>query len=100
MIVVSNTSPLTNLATIGQFDLLRQLYGQVHIPEGVWLELNAGGQHWPGSDEAATAGWVHRHSVGNQALRPHLDGLRRAAGFYISDVVYERALELAQEPGP
>jgi len=26
VIVVSNTSPLTNLATIGQFNLLRQLY--------------------------------------------------------------------------
>jgi hypothetical protein len=29
MIVVSDTSPLTNLAAIGQFDLLRQLYGEV-----------------------------------------------------------------------
>jgi len=27
MIVVSNTSPLTNLAAIGQFDLLRQTAG-------------------------------------------------------------------------
>ncbi len=26
MIVVSNTSPLTNLAAIGQFDLLQSLY--------------------------------------------------------------------------
>lgn len=34
MIVVSNTSPLTNLAAIGQVDLLRQLYGEVHIPDG------------------------------------------------------------------
>jgi predicted nucleic acid-binding protein len=29
MIVVSNTSPLTNLAAIGQFALLQQLYGTV-----------------------------------------------------------------------
>jgi predicted nucleic acid-binding protein len=27
VIVVANTSPLTNLAAIGQFDLLRRLYG-------------------------------------------------------------------------
>jgi predicted nucleic acid-binding protein len=32
MIVVTNAGPLIALAQIGQFDLLRLLYGQVHIP--------------------------------------------------------------------
>ena len=41
-IPVSNTSPLTNLAAIGQFDLLRELYGQLLVAEAVWAELNAG----------------------------------------------------------
>jgi predicted nucleic acid-binding protein len=49
MKVVSNTSPLTNLAAIGQFDLLCKLYGEIHIPDGVWDELNASGKPWPGS---------------------------------------------------
>ncbi len=53
MIVVSNTSPLTNLAAIQQFHLLRELYEVLHIAEGVWAELNAEGQHWPGRDEVA-----------------------------------------------
>ena len=35
IVVVSNTSPLTNLAAIGQFDLLRRLYGELHIANGV-----------------------------------------------------------------
>ena len=48
MIVVSDTSPLTHLAAIGQFGLLRQLYIGLHIPEGVWEELNAEGKRWPG----------------------------------------------------
>ena len=68
MIVVSNTSPLTNLAAIGQFDLLRQLYGRLHIAEAVWEELNARGQHWRGRDEVATADWIERHTVQHQAL--------------------------------
>jgi predicted nucleic acid-binding protein len=68
MIVVSNTSPLTNLAAIGQFDLLHQLYRRLHIAEGVWEELNAKGKHWPGRDEVATADWIERHAVQNQAL--------------------------------
>ncbi len=37
MIVVSNTSPLTNLAAIGQFGLLQQLYSRLHIARGVAL---------------------------------------------------------------
>ena len=68
MIVVSNTSPLTNLAAIGQFDLLHQLFQELHIAEGVWQELNAGGHAWPGSREVANASWIHRHEPGDQAL--------------------------------
>lgn len=77
MIVVSNTSPSTNLAAIGQFDLLYQLYDQVHVAQGVWSELNAGGQYWPGRNEVAAADWVQRHDVRNvallNALRQNLD---------------------------
>jgi len=50
VIVVSNTSPMTNLAAIGQVALLRQLYGVVYIPEAVYRELRAGesrGDHPP-----------------------------------------------------
>ena len=77
MIVVCNTSPLTNLAAIGQLDLLRLLYGRLHIAEGVWDELNAQGQRWPGRDEVAMADWIERHPVQNHtlvtALRRDLD---------------------------
>ena len=68
MIVVSNTSPLTNLAAIGQFDLLHRLYARLYIAEGVWDELNAQGKRWPGRDEVAAADWIERHAVQNQAL--------------------------------
>ena len=68
MIVVSNTSPLTSLAAIGQFDLLHRLYGRVHIPEGVWLELNAEGRRWPGCDEVAAAHRSERQTVQNGSL--------------------------------
>jgi predicted nucleic acid-binding protein len=68
MIVVSNTSPLTNLAAIGQFALLHLLYGRLQVANGVWEELNARGQHWPGRDEVVAADWIERHIVQNQAL--------------------------------
>ena len=68
MTVVSNTSPLTSLAAIGQFELLRHLFGRLTIADGVWEELNAKGQPWPGRNEVAQADWIERHSVHNQAL--------------------------------
>jgi predicted nucleic acid-binding protein len=161
MIVVSNTSPLTNLAVIGQFALLHRLYSELHIAYGVWDELNAGGKRWPGRDEVATADWIQRHAVQNRdlvtvlrrdlgrgeaesialalelnadlilldeeegrhaaqrlgfrvmgvvgilleakasgavdRLRPNLDALRQAAGFYLSESLYQSALTLASE---
>lgn len=76
-VVVSNTSPLTNLAAIGQFDLLRSLYGQVRIAGAVWQELNAQGRPWPGCAEVAAADWIERRAVQNRplvmALRERLD---------------------------
>jgi predicted nucleic acid-binding protein len=41
MHVVSNTSPLSNLAVIGRLELLRKRYGCVTIPAEVWAELSA-----------------------------------------------------------
>ena len=40
MLVVSNTSPLSNLAIIGRLDLLREQLGAVTIPPGVRTELS------------------------------------------------------------
>lgn len=78
MIVVSNTSPLTNLAAIGQFHLLRQLYGEIHIPHAVWDELNAQGVAWPGRDAVEAASWVYRDDVKNAtAVTALLDDLDR-----------------------
>ncbi len=51
MIVVSNTSPLINLARISQLDLLHQLYGEVLIPEAVRQEAVVNGAGQPGANE-------------------------------------------------
>jgi uncharacterized protein len=68
MVVVSNTSPLTNLSAIGQFGLLQKLFGVIQIADGVWQELNAGGRRHPGSREVEEASWIHRCTVGNSSL--------------------------------
>ncbi len=67
-LVVSDTSPLTNLAAIGRLDLLHSLFGSLQIPEAVWLELNAGGRSWPGRNEVSDADWIVRHEPVDLAL--------------------------------
>ncbi len=163
MIVVSNTSPLINLAAIGQFDLLRQLYTDLHIAAAVWQEIDVGDSSWPGRNEVAQAEWIEQNEVQNRSLvralqkdldrgeaetialalelnadlvllderagrraasrqglrvvgvvgillaakaqglidqvQPQLDALRQVAGFYLSDSLYERVLQLASENG-
>jgi hypothetical protein len=75
--VISNTSPLTNLAAIGEMGLLERLFGRLYIAEAVRDELTAGGQDWPGRAEVATASWVECRAVQNRllvlALRQDLD---------------------------
>lgn len=39
MIVISDTTPLISLLKINRLDLLEKLFGQVQIPQGVFLEL-------------------------------------------------------------
>jgi predicted nucleic acid-binding protein len=59
--VVSDSSPLIYLAWLGQFDLLRQLYGQLAVPVAVWDEVALRGGDLPGAGElrnAAAAGWI------------------------------------------
>ena len=77
MSVVSNASPLINLARIGELKLLRQLYGELLIPEAVWQEVVIEGMGQPGADEVKAAIWIKTQTVTNttlvSALRQELD---------------------------
>ena len=41
MKVVSNSTPIISLATIGRIDLLSQLFGMIYIPQAVYHELKS-----------------------------------------------------------
>lgn len=58
MIVISDTSAITNLAAIDQLQLLPQLYAQVRIPEAVYRELADINPPVPGTLEVQTAPWL------------------------------------------
>jgi len=68
MIVVSNTSPIINLACVGQLDLLRQIHGAITIPEAVFTEITVNGIGQPGAEEVSRFPWIVRHRVTQQPL--------------------------------
>jgi len=56
--VVSNSSPLIALASIGRLELLKSLFGEISIPQAVYEEVVVQGQGEPGSKEVAEANWI------------------------------------------
>lgn len=77
MIVVSDTSPITSLAGIGQLELLRLLYSKVIIPQAVYNEMVGAGKTVPGASEVQTLDWIETQQVYNfsqvEALQSELD---------------------------
>ncbi len=70
MPVVSNTSPILNLAIIGEISLLRDQFGEILIPGAVLEELRVE-ENLPGSQgvhDAIKAGWIRIETVKQDPL--------------------------------
>ncbi len=69
MTVVSNTSPITNLARIGHLWILQRLYVEIHIPTAVQHELRKGIElrRHP-SDFFETNSWIKVQPASNKEL--------------------------------
>ena len=62
--MLSNTTPLIGLASIDHFELLEQLFGELHIPEAVYRETVVRGREQGGArQEVSSADWIKRHQV-------------------------------------
>lgn len=77
MTVISDASPLVNLARIEALHLLPDLYDTVVLPVAVWDEVVVEGEGQPGAHRVRTAAWIERRTVTNRdlvrALRQDLD---------------------------
>lgn len=91
MIVVSDTSPITNLALIGQLMLLPQLYGTIVIPQAVAEEIAAVIPRLTNTPDILHFGGLLA------TVKPLLDDLIAKAGFWISHELYNRVLQTAGE---
>lgn len=68
MIIVSDTSPINNLAAINHLHLLHQLYGTILIPEAVYRELTDPNFPVAGATEVQTLDWIKTCAVSDRHL--------------------------------
>jgi len=68
VIIVSDTSPINNLAAINHLHLLNQLYGTVFIPEAVYQELTDPNFPVAGATEVQTFDWIQTRAVSDRTL--------------------------------
>ncbi len=68
MIVISDTSPIINLAIIGHLNLLPEIFGKVVIPHAVFEEITVTGEGMPGAKEIQNADWIEVKKCTNQLL--------------------------------
>ena len=62
MIIVSNTSPIVNLAAIGQLELLKTV-SKIIIPQAVYHEIVIVGKGQPGAYEVENLGWIETKAL-------------------------------------
>ncbi|MEA5449823.1 DUF3368 domain-containing protein [Leptolyngbya sp. CCNP1308] len=74
MTIVCNTSPISNLAVIGQLDLLRQVYGAIVIPHAVAHEVAKLGSSCSQAAMLPTLPWVE---IKELTFRDAVDDLLR-----------------------
>ncbi len=89
MIVVSDTTPISELTKVGYLDLLPQLFGKVIIPKGVFEELQSG-EH-PAANLIAEVSWLEVVTVSNRKVVNELQGSFKL------DLGESEAIALAEE---
>lgn len=74
MIIVSNSTPLISISKIGKINLLRDLFGQVFIPEAVYNEVAVQGQGRAGWNLPSYIEVKHiTNAMASQFLQSQLD---------------------------
>ncbi|MFN7853476.1 MAG: DUF3368 domain-containing protein [Dolichospermum sp.] len=89
MIIVSDTTPISELAKVDHLDLLPKLFGKVVIPQGVFDELQVG-EH-PAAKLVQNLSWLEVITVDNQQL------VRELHQSFKLDLGESEAIALAEE---
>ncbi|MBG1265837.1 DUF3368 domain-containing protein [Nostoc sp. WHI] len=91
MIIVSDTTPISELAKVEHLDLLPKVFGKVVIPQGVFNELLIG-QH-PAAKLVDNLFWLEIVTVDNQQV---VEELQKSFNLHLGE---SEAIALAEELG-
>jgi hypothetical protein len=80
MTVVCNTSPISNLAAIGQLTLLQKVYGNVIIPQTVADEITKVATIYTQATSVFSQSWIGIQTVNNATRVLELRGRKLDAG--------------------
>lgn len=61
MIIMADSTCLIGLARINKLEILKSLFGEIHIPEAVYREIVEKGEGRAGAFEIEQANWIMRH---------------------------------------
>ena len=89
MIIISDTTPISELTKVGYLDLLPKLFGRVVIPQGVYDELTTG-QH-PAARIVPDLSWLNVVVVKNRQAVAELQQIGKL------DLGESEAIALAEE---
>jgi len=92
MIIVSDTTPISELAKVNRLDLLPKLFGKVTIPQGVFDELQIG-EHPAAAKLVQNLSWLEVATVDNQQV------VRELEQSFKLDLGESEAIALAEEIG-
>ncbi len=93
MIVVSDTTPLIALMKIGRLELLRELFGEILIPGGVYRELTENKSFPEEAEQIRNTDYVRIAAVNEDKA---VDILRRSTGLDLGEseaIVYADAVK-------
>ncbi|NET00533.1 MAG: DUF3368 domain-containing protein [Sphaerospermopsis sp. SIO1G1] len=91
MIIVSDTTPISELAKVNSLDLLPKIFGKVIIPQGVFNELQVGTH--PAAKLVQDLSWLEVMTVNNQQV------VRELQQLFKLDLGESEAIALAEEIG-
>ena len=72
--IVSDAGPILSFARAGRLEILRQVVGELIIPQAVAEELAAGGRGRPGADEIELGTWIKRENVQDRSIVEQFSG--------------------------
>ena len=66
MIIVSDSGPIISFAKAGHLKLLKRLFQEITIPEGVYDDIVVRGADKPGATEVKSWRWIRKEKVKSQ----------------------------------